>query len=150
MKPYVLHANDSERPSVLGNLIKELGELSESKSWQVEIKQYRKPRTTDANSYLWTAVYAVWCRAEGYNAEILHEWMCGDFWGVVKTEISGTVYSRPWRTTTTNEFFERDVLTGKPFWDFVNHVRRRADENGIKTLDPGEWKPGFHDSIEED
>lgn len=147
MKSYVLHANDKDRPGVFENLTKFLAELSESKSWRIEIKEYKKPRSRDANAYLWTGVYAVWCRAEGYNAEILHEWMCGDFWGVISTEISGKVYTRPWRTTTTNEFFERDVLSGKPFWDFVNHVRRRADENGIKTLEPGEWNPAIYDPI---
>lgn len=147
MKSFVLHANDKGRPEVSDNLTKFLGELSESKSWRVEIKEYKKPRSKDGNAYLWAGVYSIWCQQEGYNAELLHEWMCGDYWGVVSTAISHKVFTRPYRTTTTNEFFERDVLSGKEFWGFVEHVRRRADENGIKTLEPGEWGCIDYDSI---
>lgn len=138
-RKFIIHkAGDSTREAVLRNATAALAALDGKEAWAVTIKRYRKPRTSVANAYLWGVVYATMVRELGFCAEDWHEEMCIRYFGKVETpKPSGTV-TTPWRTTTTDEMGERDVLSGAPFWDFIEFVRRQAAEAGVYCPEPNE------------
>lgn len=133
---FVLHAGDEDRPLVLGNLHAFLDDLDENRSHRIVIKRYVKERTTDANAYLWGVVYVHVVRELGHTDEDWHTFMCCEFFGEVVVEALGRTQIKPRRTTTTDENGDEDVLEGPEFWDFVEHVRRRAAEGGVYVPDP--------------
>ena len=116
-----------------------LESLDQSKAWVVSFKPYRKPRTSVANAYLWGVVYSTMVRDLGFSPDDWHEEMCIRYFGKVEVKKpSGATLTSPWRTTTTDEFGERDVLSGAPFWDFIEFVRRQAAEAGVYCPEPNE------------
>jgi hypothetical protein len=130
---------DPIRDNVLANLRKEIDRLPPGTAWAVEIKRDRKPRTTASNAYLWGVCYPHVVRALGFNAEAWHEEMCIRFFGKIESRRpDGGIDVRPLRTTTTDERGNRDVLTGQPFWQFVEFLRRQASEGGVYVPEPNE------------
>lgn len=138
-RKFIIHkAGDSTRDTVLFNAAAALRSLDGKEAWAVTIKRYRKPRTTVANAYLWGVVYVALVRELGFTAEDWHVEMCIRYFGKVETPKPGGTYTTPWRTTTTDEMGERDVLSGAPFWDFIEFVRRQAAEAGVYCPEPNE------------
>jgi hypothetical protein len=139
-RKFIIHkAGDSTRLTVLGNAVNAIEMLDGKDAWAVTIKRYRKPRTTVANAYLWSGVYTALVRELGFSAEDWHEEMCIRYFGKVDApKPDGRTIVTPWRTTTTDEFGERDVLSGAPFWDFIEFVRRQAAEAGVYCPEPNE------------
>jgi len=141
-RKFILHkAGDKTRENVMLNIRETLSALDGKEAWEVAIKRYRKPRTNDSNAYLWAVCYPIPVRSLGFTAEEWHEEMCMRFFGKVEVPKPGAPASRPYRTTTTNEFGERDVLPGKEFWDFVEFVRQQFALAGVFIPDPDPfWK----------
>lgn len=102
----------------------------------VECKPWRKSRSNDQNALLW-AMYAPIAEHMGYDAEDVHEWMCGRFWGWKDVKVPKTprtpdgLASVPVRTTTRNADGKRDVIDAKTFGLFVDMVDRIAAQAGI-------------------
>lgn len=139
-RKFIIHkAGDSTREGVIRNATAWIAGLDGKDAWAVTIKRYRKPRTTVANAYLWSGVYTALVRELGFSAEDWHEEMCIRYFGKVEVKKpSGATLTSPWRTTTTDEFGERDVIAGAPFWDFIEFVRRQAAEAGVYCPEPNE------------
>jgi hypothetical protein len=140
---YILHPKgDSTRDGVMQNVSKEIATLDDSFAWKISIVRYRKPRTLDSNQYLWSVVYPYLVRELGFTDEDLHEFYLMEFFGrYIHTKPNGEKVSRPVRTTTTDENGDKDTLDGKTFWDFVEHIRRKASEGGVYIPDPDKfWK----------
>lgn len=137
---FIIHrSGDSTRETVLRNAVSTLSGLDGKDAWAVTIKRYRKPRTTLANAYLWSGVYPAIVRELGFTAEDWHEEFCIRYFGKVEVQKpDGRTLVSPWRTTTTDEMGERDVLSGAPFWDFIEFVRRQAAEAGVYCPEPNE------------
>lgn len=139
-RKFIIHkAGDSTRLTVIDNCIIAVEGLDAKEVWAVTIKRYRKPRTTLANAYLWSGVYTALVRELGFTAELWHEEMCIRYFGpVTSAKPGGATVTSPWRTTTTDEMGERDVLAGAAFWDFIEFVRRQAAEAGVYCPEPNE------------
>lgn len=137
---FIIHkAGDSTREAVIRNATAAIAGVDGKDAWTVTIKRYRKPRTTLANAYLWSGVYPALVKELGFTAEDWHEEMCIRYFGPVTTAKPGGGYvASPWRTTTTDEMGERDVLAGAAFWDFIEFVRRQAAEAGVYCPEPNE------------
>lgn len=133
---YVLHKGDPNRDLVRANLDSFLNRLPDTKSWQVEVKEYRKSRSNAQNNALFGVAYPAICRETGYDPDELHEAMCKKFFGTVEREVMGEVTKRPARTTTTNVYGQRDVLNAAEFADFYAMVQRIGAEAGIDVPDP--------------
>lgn len=133
---YTLNANGPERDNVLANMHALVDRLPAKKSWRIEIKEARKERTDDQNRALFGCAYPAIKAVTGDDIDDLHESFCGKFFGWVDREVMGEVKRRPFRTTTTDEQGERDVLPTTVFAEFYNTVQRIAAEVGIDVPDP--------------
>lgn len=81
MSTFVLHANHPGRPAVLANAQAFLAKLNPLKHWQVEVKPYSKPRSCEANAYLWGVVYPTIVRELSGTADDWHELFCLEYFG---------------------------------------------------------------------
>jgi hypothetical protein len=138
MSTFVLHANNANRSGVLSNAQKFLAALNAEKSWQVTVKPYSKPRTCEANAYLWGVVYPTIVRELSGIADDWHELFCIEFFGERSVELGETRIVKPVRSTTTDETGKRDVLPSGEFWRFVEFVSQRAAEAGVYIAAPNE------------
>ena len=97
----------------------------------VDCKKWRKSRSNDQNALLW-AMYAPLAEHMGYDAEDVHEWMCGRMWGWKDIKVTKTprnpegVESAPFRTTTRDENGKRNVMDAKAFGELLDTVVFRA------------------------
>lgn len=102
----------------------------------VECKPWKRTRTNDQNALLW-AMYAPLAEHMGYDAEDVHEWMCGRMWGWKDVKVPKTprnpegLASVPVRSTTRDENGKRSVLTTAEFAKFVDMVDRIAAQAGV-------------------
>ena len=102
----------------------------------VECKPWKRTRTNDQNAMLW-AMYAPLAEHMGYDAEDIHEWMCGRMWGWKDVKVPKTprnpegLASVPVRSTTRDENGKRSVLTTAEFAKFVDMVDRIAAQAGV-------------------
>lgn len=138
MSTFVLHANHPGRPAVLANAQAFLAKLNPLKHWQVEVKPYSKPRSCEANAYLWGVVYPTIVRELSGTADDWHELFCLEYFGERSIELGQARIVKPKRTTTTDEAGKRDVLPSGEFWRFVEFVCSRAAEGGVYVPQPNE------------
>lgn len=137
-----------ERGNALKLALRILEALPSTKAWKVRCSVLRNERSGEQNAYLWAIPYKLIGEHTGFEAEELHEWMCGAFFGwrdkrIPKTPRSPEGYvSIPVRTTTRDENGERDVLDWKRFSDFVAFIQRFAAQKlGVLIPDPDkEWR----------
>ncbi|MDR3445971.1 hypothetical protein [Dyella sp.] len=140
---YILNANGRERSQVTTNLHAFIDRLPASKSWRVEIKEARKQRSDPQNHALFGVAYEALNRATGYTKDELHEAFCKRYFGTVEREVIGQVVTKPYRTTTTNERGERDVMSTEAFSEFYAMVQMVGAEAGVDVPDPDPfWREG--------
>jgi hypothetical protein len=102
----------------------------------VECKKWRKSRTNEQNALLW-AMYAPIAEHMGYDADAIHEWMCGRMWGWKDIKVPKTprnpegLASVPMRSTTRDENGKRNVIDKATFTCFVDMVDRIAAQAGV-------------------
>lgn len=128
---FILHAGDDERMRILANCCHFLGTLPPTKSWKIEISEYRKSRTDPQNHALFGVAYPALEAATGFTKDELHEAFCRRHFGSVAVEVMGQVVSRPFRTTTTDENGKRDVIGREEFGRFYDMVMQVGAEAGI-------------------
>lgn len=92
----------------------------------VEVRPYKKPRSPEANAYLWGVCYAHMSVVAGEEKEELHAAMCKKHFGTKLVDIMGMRFERAIRTTTHNEHGEKEWLGVKEFAEFVDFVIREA------------------------
>ncbi len=103
---------------------------------EVSCKPWRKTRSSEQNALLW-AMYAPIAEHMGYDAEAVHEWMCGRMWGWQDVKVPKTpnnpngLASVPVRTTTRDADGKRDVIDKATFSTFVEMVERIAAQAGV-------------------
>jgi hypothetical protein len=119
-------------PQVRANAIRLIQGLAADKCWKVTIARHAERRSTRANAYAWSQIYAPLVTALGYTPDEWHRYFCGEFFGWKDIYgIAGRKESRPKRTTTTSETGARDVLSGQVFSDFLEFVQAKAAESGV-------------------
>lgn len=133
---YTLTKNHGMRADVKANLHDFIDRLPETKSWKVEIKEARNERSSEQNAALFGLAYVVLSEATGFTADELHEAFCCRFFGTVEKEVMGRIISKPWRTTTTNEDGQRDVMPAHDFARFYDAVQQIGAEAGVDVPDP--------------
>lgn len=133
---YVLHKGDPNREMVRANLGSFLDRLPDTKSWQIDVKEYRKSRSNAHNNALFGVAYPAICHETGYDPDELHDAMCRKFFGTAGVDVLGVTIIRPVRTTTTDENGRRDVMAAGDFADFYAMVQRIGAEAGIDVPDP--------------
>lgn len=138
MAEFILHKTDRNRPRVLANATAFLAQLSDAQSWRIEVKQYRRPRSCEANAYYFGCVLPTIVRELGHTSDDWHEMFCGEYFGWRHVEIGARSISRPIRTTTTDESGRRDVLDTQRFWQFAGFAIQQAAAAGVYVPGPNE------------
>lgn len=133
---FVLHTGDDRRETIMENLRRFLSLLPDEKSWVVEIKQYRKSRSTEQNSALWGVAYPALEEATGQGVNDWHEYMLGEHFGWVECSLFGKKKLKPARTTTTGYDGQPDTLPAAEFADYYDFIQRRAAVGGVFVPDP--------------
>jgi hypothetical protein len=139
MKPqsYTLHAGNAYRELVLQNALAFLERLPQTKSWQIEVREYHKPRSSKQRRALFGVAYKAIMAAMGLSGEKekneLHAYFCADYFGSHKDSFGR---ARPNRTTTTNERGEHEEIDVSEALKMYAHIQRRAAEVGIDVPDP--------------
>jgi hypothetical protein len=131
------------RPRQIEVLCEYIAKLPAGKAFTVEIKEYRRKRSTDQNRYLWGVVYSAIidsCDDPKPSADALHEYWLGECFGWDVSDTLGWVQKKPMRRSSslnTEEFGQ--------FWVFIQ--RRCAETRGIVIPDPDpQWK--FHNEVD--
>ena len=125
---FVLH-KDATRERVLGNLVRFVQSLPDSKAWKVEIAQYARRRSDEQNRYLWGVVYPAFEQAlEGWDKEDIHEYLLGEHFGWQRIEGMGRAKVKPLKRSSK--------LTKAEFADYVDFCQRKGAEHGIYVPDP--------------
>lgn len=134
---YALHKADLRRDLVRANLHAFIDRLPGTKSWRIEVKELRKERSLDQNAAMFGVAYAAIMAASGLQGDDerrqLHRNFCGDFFGWTSGPLG---QRRPVRTTTTNQFGERDVIDTRTMAEFYEFIQRKAAEYGIDVPAP--------------
>jgi len=132
-----------ERKRVMPKAIALLESLDEETAWKLTIEPARQTRSLSQNAYLWAVPIKMISEVTGYEAEEVHEYLCGQYWGWKDKRVPKTprnpkgVESVPVRTTTRNAEGERDVLKANDFSDYVGFIQRFAAQKlGINIPDP--------------
>lgn len=116
---------------VAANAINYLSAIDPNKQWEVAFKQINDTRTKRQNRYLWGVVYKLLSDETGNDAEDLHEYFLGEYFGWEWVHVMRVKTQRPKhrsKNLRTNDFFE-----------FVEFIRRRAAENGYFIPDPDKY-----------
>ncbi len=108
---------------------------------EVSCEPWHATRSNQQNAYLWRAIYQPLVEVAGFNKDLWHEKMCGDYFGWVDfVKPGGVIEQRPARTTTTGLDGKRDVLKGPDFTKFVRFVESELSGMGVFVSE--QWEPG--------
>lgn len=121
----------NDMPHVLKNCIEFINSLPAGK-WRIEITQEKKRRSTQANSYWWSAIVTPMAQHLGYTPDEMHRELCGSFFGWEQKEFRGRKFAVPRRTTTTPDTL--DIMT---FAELIHHGHNIAAEYGVQ-VEPSE------------
>lgn len=113
-------------PQVLANCI---ASLKEFMGYSVEIKPYKKIRSTRQNKLYWSLLGII-AKDKGYDTEDLHLALKIRFLGTQEKTIAGQVYTVPNSTTK---------LTTTQFTEYVDRVYALGAELGVKLPQPSFW-----------
>jgi hypothetical protein len=119
----------------LARLVAFVSALAKDKAWKVEISEHRARRSDEQNRYLWGVVYAtVRKHLSGWDANDLHEYFLGEFFGWETLEGLGRKRLKPIRRSSK--------LNKTEFADYVGFIQRTMAEKGIYIPEPGEVTDG--------
>lgn len=116
--------------------------LDLDKPFRITVVSAKATRSDLQNRYLNGVCYKLLGDAIGYERDEVSEFMCGLRWGwkekrvPKKPSCPDGIESVPIRTTTTDEFGNRSVLSKTDFADYVAFVQRFAASKGIVIPDP--------------
>jgi hypothetical protein len=109
-----------------------LSSLDELVAWKIVAEPVKHVRSASQNAYLWAVPNKMISDKTGYEAEEVHEYLCGQYFGWKDKKVpkkprnAEGIESVPIRTTTTNENGKRCILTTMQFADYVDFVQRFA------------------------
>lgn len=121
-----------DRKRVIPRAIALLESLDEDAAWKMTLEPARSTRSNSQNAYLWAVPIKMISEATGYEAEEVHEYLCGQHWGWKDKRVPKTprnpkgLESVPIRTTTRDAEGKRNVLKAKDFSDYVGFIQRFA------------------------
>lgn len=132
---HVLHKGHPDHDIVRANLHAFIDRLPDTKSWEVEVSEYHKPRSDKQRKALFGAAYKPLMEFMGlrgeHDKEDLHHFFCGEYWGW-----HPVLRNKPLRTTTRNEQGQRQEISTVEALDFYAFIQQRAAERGVMVPDP--------------
>jgi hypothetical protein len=134
MQTFTIPAVD--RASAVKRLAEFLSEALPGKPLRVMV-ELAKPRRSDAqNSYWWGVVVKTFCdRLDGWEAEDVHAYLCGEHFGWERVEGLGKTRLRP---------VKRSSKVGRvEFAELVETAQRLGAKHGIYIPDPNEPGPSW-------
>lgn len=121
-------------------LMRAIQALPLDKPFEVIVRPYKAKRSDSQNAALWGHAYKVLGEFMGLQGDeemqLLHRQLCSLYFGTAERLVMGERVTVPKRTTTRNEFGQRDVLNKVQFADFFAFVQRKAAEAGCIIADP--------------
>ena len=109
-----------------------LSKLPASKAYTIDVKQYRRNRSTDQNRFLWGVVYRKIrdaCEAPKPDADHLHEYWLGECFGWDVCDVLGWAKRVPMKRSSK--------LTTVEFQQYYQFIQRRCSETmGLYIPDP--------------
>lgn len=99
------------------------------KALVVTVAEQKRKRSDEQNRYWWGVVVATFCKAlEGWSAEDVHTYLCGEHFGWERIEGLGKVRLRPIRRSSR--------LNKTEFAGLVAFAQQKGAEHGIYVPDP--------------
>jgi hypothetical protein len=119
-----------------------LASLDPRKPWEVLVRPFKRTRSNQQNRYERGVACKLLSEATGYEADEIHEYLCGTYFGWRQLACPKTpnnpkgIRDVPRRTTTLNDLGERDVLSKSDYADFIAFVQRFGAKHGVFIPDP--------------
>lgn len=133
----VLPATDRE--SDISRLAAALLAALPGKRVKVEVKEFRKDRSSPQNRYLHGVAYRLLSEATGYELADIAEYLCSEYFGTREKRVPGKrTVTVPIRTTTTDAEGHRSLLTTQEFEYYVAFVQCFGAQHGIYIPSPNE------------
>lgn len=126
----------AHREQAIASLAALLRHYLPGKPVEVRVRQVRRERSNLQARALWGCAYKALREQTGNDADDLHTYFCGEFFGWREYDLMGQRRKRPVRTTTTDEDGRRDVITTREMADFYEFIQRRSAEVGYDVPDP--------------
>jgi hypothetical protein len=146
VKDQTFHLLIGERS--LTRIVAVLSALAKDVEWVITIAKRKKERTDDQNSSLWGVAYKALSEFTGHVPVELHDHFLRAYFGEVEYEVLGKVYTKPSRTTTTNEAGKRSLLSTAEFKRFYEFIQAQGSQMGCWVPDPDpRWKE-YHELAE--
>jgi hypothetical protein len=129
----------TDRESDISRLADVLRAALPGKRVKVEVKEFRKDRSSPQCRYLNGVAYKLLSDATGYERDDISEYLCIAYFGGREKKVPGRrTVEVPLRTTTTDADGHRSLLTTQEFEDYVAFVQRFGAQHGIFIPSPNE------------
>lgn len=113
-----------------------LSAAPKDKDIKVTIGEAKKDRSLDQNNALYGVAYKALSEFTGYTGPELHDAFLRSYFGEVECDAMGLKFTRPRRTTTTDESGKRKLLNTIEFMDFYRFIQQKGSEIGCWVPDP--------------
>jgi hypothetical protein len=130
----------------LTRIVAVLSALAKDVAWKITIARAKKDRSADQNSSLYGVAYKALSEFTGYTAPELHDCFLRAYFGEVEVDVMGRHFTKPRRTTTTDEAGNRKLLSTIEFNAFYSFIQQKGAEIGCWVPDPD---PMWHQIKEE-
>ena len=130
----------SNRTDAIASLARLLENFLPGRELEITVEELKPERSDRQRAALFGCAYKALMEQIGLSGErekqILHDQMCGDYWGWRTIPVLGIGRRVPVRTTTTNEVGKRDVISMREQLEFYEFIQRTAAEFGFDVPDP--------------
>ena len=124
-------------------LIKKVQEaLDSDKVYEITINELLKEYNDEQRGALWGVAYKILSDETGNDAEDLHLYFCGEYFGWKTVNVMGNHRKTPLRTTTRGENGKRDVISTIDLARLYEFIQQRSAQTaGVVIPDPDpDWK----------
>jgi hypothetical protein len=137
MKAVITLPPGERRADEIGKVVQTLLRFEPARPVNVKFGIARPERTPKQCRYLNAVAYQLLADHAGYDKDDVREYCNGLYFGWREKALpGGRIEQVPIRTTTTDEDGNRDVLEGRPFWDYVAWLQRFGARHGVHIPDP--------------
>lgn len=120
----------------LTRVVAVLSAAPKDKDIKVTIGEAKKERSLEQNNALFGVAYEALSEYTGYTKPELHDMFLRSHFGEVDVEVMGLKFTKPRRTTTTDETGKRKLLSTTEFMAFYRHIQQKGAEAGCWVPDP--------------
>lgn len=111
-----------ERPEIKHNLIRRLNALDPGKVWDVEIKEYRKPKTVSQRAW-WHKLLTLYGMELGYTLPEMKDVVKREYFGTKECKVGGKVRELP--------DGHSEELGKMPYSELIELTYRLAAHDGV-------------------